>query len=117
MRRREFMLVAAATALSCNSALGALQIPRIGFIQAGSRQENQGLLDSFRLGLAALGWTDASNIAVLDRWTDGRTERLSATCAVTRRRFSSRCKSRPATAPAGSSRSRHGGDEMSEAFG
>ena len=78
MRRREFMLVAAATALSCNSALGALQIPRIGFIQAGSRQENQGLLDSFRLGLAALGWTDASNIAVLDRWTDGRTERLSA---------------------------------------
>jgi len=41
----------------------------------------------------------------------------SSTCAVTRRRFSSGCKSRPATAPAGSSRSRHGGDEMSEAFG
>lgn len=40
-----------------------------------------------------------------------------ATCAVTRRRFSSGCKPRPATAPAGSSRSRHGGDEMSEAFG
>ena len=42
---------------------------------------------------------------------------LPAACAVTRRRFSSGCKSRPATAPAGSSRSRHGGDEMSEAFG
>src|SRR5580704_14713447 len=27
------------------------------------------------------------------------------------------CKSHPATAPAGSNRSRHGGDEMSEAFG
>jgi hypothetical protein len=37
--------------------------------------------------------------------------------AVTRRRFSSGCKAHPATAPAGSSRSRHGGDEMSEAFG
>ena len=78
MNRRELLLVAAGTALACNSALGALQIARIGFIQAGSRQENQGLLDSFRQGLAARGWTDASNIAVLDRWTDGRTERLSA---------------------------------------
>jgi len=39
------------------------------------------------------------------------------TCAVTRRRFSSGCKAHPATAPAGSTRSRHGGDEMSEAFG
>jgi hypothetical protein len=41
----------------------------------------------------------------------------SATCAVKRRRFSSGCKAHPATAPAGSNRSRHGGDEMSEAFG
>ena len=40
-----------------------------------------------------------------------------STCAVTRRRFSSGCKPRPATAPAGSNRGRHGGDEMSEAPG
>ena len=44
-------------------------------------------------------------------------ERPASTCAVTRRRFSSGCKPHPATAPAGSDRSRHGGDEMSEAFG
>ena len=31
--------------------------------------------------------------------------------------LSSGCKPRPATAPAGSNRSRHGGDELSEAFG
>src|SRR5438128_9283805 len=31
--------------------------------------------------------------------------------------LSSGCKPHPATAPAGSNRSRHGGDEMSEAFG
>ena len=31
--------------------------------------------------------------------------------------FSSGCKAHPATAPAGSDRSRHGGDEVSEAFG
>jgi hypothetical protein len=37
-------------------------------------------------------------------------------CAVTRRRFSSGCKPHPATAPAGSNRSSHGGNEMAEAF-
>ena len=42
---------------------------------------------------------------------------LARVCAVKRRRFSSGCKPHPATAPAGSNRSRHGGDEMSEAFG
>jgi hypothetical protein len=31
--------------------------------------------------------------------------------------LSSGCKPRPATASAGSNRSRHGGDDMSEAFG
>ena len=31
--------------------------------------------------------------------------------------LSSGCKPRPATAPAGSNRGRHGGDEMSEALG
>jgi putative tryptophan/tyrosine transport system substrate-binding protein len=51
-------------------------MPRIGFIQAGARQENQGLLDAFRDGLSALGWTDGSNIAILDRWAEDRTERL-----------------------------------------
>jgi NAD(P)-dependent dehydrogenase (short-subunit alcohol dehydrogenase family) len=44
-------------------------------------------------------------------------KRLVSTCAVTRRRFSSGCKTHPATAPAGSNRGRHGGDEMSEAPG
>src|SRR5258708_38436339 len=38
-------------------------------------------------------------------------------CAVKRRRVSSGCESHPATAPAGSNRSSHGGDEMAEAFG
>jgi hypothetical protein len=42
---------------------------------------------------------------------------LLPTCAVKRRRFSSGCEPRPATAPAGSDRSWHGGNEVSEAFG
>ena len=44
-------------------------------------------------------------------------ERQLPMCAVTRRRLSSGCKPRPATAPAGSNRGRHEGDEMSEAPG
>jgi len=43
-------------------------------------------------------------------------ERRLLACAVTRRRFSSGCRAHPATAPAGSNRSSHGGNEMAEAF-
>ena len=52
---------------------------------------------------------------VLDR-IDGRTPSAS-TRAPWKAALSSGCKPHPATAPAGSNRSRHGGDEMSEAFG
>jgi len=38
-------------------------------------------------------------------------------CAVLRRRFSSGCKPHPANAPAGSTWSSHGGNEVAEAFG
>src|SRR5262249_52601680 len=48
---------------------------------------------------------------------DSPDECRQSTCAVTRRRFSSGCNAHPATAPAGSNRGRHGGDEMSEAPG
>ena len=36
------------------------------------------LLDAFRDGLSALGWTDGSNLSVLDRWAEERTEVLPA---------------------------------------
>ena len=54
------------------------------------------------------------NAALFEEWVE---KCLVPTCAVTRRRISSGCKAHPATAPAGSNRGRHGGDEMSEAFG
>ena len=38
-------------------------------------------------------------------------------CGGWRRFFSNGCKSHPAIAPAGSSRSSHGGNEVAEAFG
>src|SRR5215472_5484853 len=76
MNRRGFMLLAATAAIDRYPA--AAKMPRIGFIQAGFRQDNQGLLDSFGQALAALGWTDSSTIVVLDRWAEERTERLPA---------------------------------------
>jgi ABC-type uncharacterized transport system substrate-binding protein len=76
MRRRELMLLAAATAMTRNLAVAEVKTARIGFVQTGSRQENQSLLDTFRNHLSALGWTDGRNIAILDRWAEERTERL-----------------------------------------
>ena len=78
MTRRGFMLLAGATAIVSNPAAAEVKSARIGFIQAGSRLENQSLLDGFRAKLSALGWTDGSNIAVLDRWAEERTDQLPA---------------------------------------
>jgi putative tryptophan/tyrosine transport system substrate-binding protein len=76
MRRRDLLLLAAGAAMTRNRALAESNTPRIGFVQVGLRQDNQGHLDAFRENLAALGWTDGSNIAVLDRWAEDRAERL-----------------------------------------
>jgi len=56
--------------------LAAVETPRIGFVEVGSRQENRSLLDAFRETLSALGWTDGSNIAIVERSAGERTEQL-----------------------------------------
>src|SRR5271155_1692887 len=76
MRRRNFLLLAAATAMTQKPVEAETIPPRIGFVQAGSRQDNQGPLDAFRENLSALGWTDGSNIAIVDRWAEERAEQL-----------------------------------------
>lgn len=76
MRRRDLLLLAAAAATTRNPASADTNPPRIGFVQVGSRQDNQDLLDAFRENLAALGWTDGSNIAIVDRWAEERAEQL-----------------------------------------
>ena len=76
MRRRELLLLPAAAAIARNPALAAVETPRIGFVEVGSRQENRSLLDAFRETLSALGWTDGSNIAIVERSAGERTEQL-----------------------------------------
>ena len=78
MTRRGLMLLAGATAMAWIPSAAEVRVPRIGFIEAGSRQENQSLIDAFRAKLSTLGWTEGSNIAVLDRWAEERTEQLPA---------------------------------------
>jgi len=77
MQRRDFLRLASAAAMAWKPAAADVEIPRIGFIQSGSRQEKQSLLDAFGENLSALGWTHSGNIAVLDRWAEDRTEALS----------------------------------------
>jgi putative ABC transport system substrate-binding protein len=76
VRRRDVLLLGAATALIRKPASAGTEARRIGFVHTGSREDNRGLLDAFRDQLAALGWSDGSNIAILDRWAEDHTERL-----------------------------------------
>jgi hypothetical protein len=62
MKRRDFLLLPGVIAMAWNQASAKVETPRIGFVQAGSRQENHALLVAFRDGLSALGWTDGSNV-------------------------------------------------------
>jgi putative tryptophan/tyrosine transport system substrate-binding protein len=78
MTRRGLMLLAGATAVTGNIAAVEAKIPRIGFVQAGTRQENQSLLDAFRESLSSRGWTEGKDFVVLDQWAEDRAEALPA---------------------------------------
>jgi putative ABC transport system substrate-binding protein len=52
------------------------KLAKVGFIEAGSQQANQIFLDAFRSGLTAFGWIEGSNILVVDRWAEARSDRL-----------------------------------------
>jgi putative ABC transport system substrate-binding protein len=51
-------------------------MPRIGFLEAGSRSVNQNFADAFRQGLRELGYTEGQNILIEERWAEGRSERF-----------------------------------------
>ncbi len=72
------MLLAASAIAVQKPSFAATNSPQVGFVAAGSQRPNRGLFASFRAGLGTLGWTDGSNIAVLDRWAEDVTERLPA---------------------------------------
>jgi hypothetical protein len=76
MKRRDFLLLAAGTAMASKPALAARGIPHIGVMGPGSREASQDLLDTLRDGLGTFGWVDGGNLALLERWAEERTEKL-----------------------------------------
>jgi putative tryptophan/tyrosine transport system substrate-binding protein len=75
MKRRDLLIILTGTAITGVPAF-AQQTRRVGFIEAGTKQANQGFLTAFREGLRQLGWTEADNVTILDRWAEARTDRV-----------------------------------------
>jgi ABC-type uncharacterized transport system substrate-binding protein len=80
MRRREFLGAFAGMALPF-AARAQQPLPVIGFLHAGSPEENEKRLAAFRKGLAAGGFVEGQNVAVDYRWARGRNEELAGMAA------------------------------------
>lgn len=80
MRRREFIGgVISVAALSQARAQQAR--PLVGFLHAGSAEENVKRLAAFHKGLSSGGFIEGQNVAIEYRWASGRNEELPALAA------------------------------------
>lgn len=75
MWRRKFLQLAAGVAM-VPLLLHAQEGPAIGFLHAGSPEENEKRLDAFRRGLAAGGFVEGRNVSIEYRWARGKNELL-----------------------------------------
>jgi putative ABC transport system substrate-binding protein len=79
-KRRRLIVALGAGGLTASFAAIAQpkQVPiPIGWLGANSREDESRLLDSFKQGLAALGWNEGTQFVIEARHADGRTDRLS----------------------------------------
>src|SRR5690348_5915537 len=82
MKRRGFIAGLAAAGFTCGAPASAANgVAHIGVLGVGSRQQNGGLVEILRAGLAALGWQDGANLVLIDRWAEDRAERLPGLAA------------------------------------
>jgi putative ABC transport system substrate-binding protein len=83
MRRREFIVMAGATATAWPLAARAQQpaIPVVGFLNIESPQNYVQPLSAFLKGLGETGYVEGQNVTIEYRWAEGQIARLPAMAA------------------------------------
>jgi putative ABC transport system substrate-binding protein len=81
MKRRELLGVLAGAAVATPLAARAQTSPVIGFLHAGTPEENEKRLAAFRRGLSAGGFAEGRNVTIEYRWARGKNEVLAELAA------------------------------------